>query len=172
MALTRCPRCSEELSDKVAICPHCDYSLHGPAADAPSATDPAEMPPDLPKPESKPKPVESASAALVRYKPKAPPGVQERSRQIYTEQRPIPAIKYWSQVTGARLTEAKAFHDQESKAGRLSRPSKRSQLRGCLVAWLVGLLVLVLSTVAALLESSHTHSGHHHPGRMMSHHRH
>lgn len=182
MAQTRCPRCSEELSDKVAICPHCGYLLHGPAPEAPSATNPPEVRPDVPKLESKPEPVKSASASLrrdesaspasagpLRDKTTAPPNV-ERFRQIYAEQGATPALKYWHEEI-ARL-KAKTSRDREKKAGRISQPPKHSLRHGCLVALVVGFLFLVLSTVLTLLDSSRTHFDRPRPAGRISHHRH
>ena len=137
MALTRCARCSEELSDQVTTCPNCGYSLRELPADAS---------PTRPAPESS---VTPATPEVPNKAPRDSPtaGIEETFRKVYSEQGPIQAIKYWRQVTGASLAQAKAFYDQEKTAGRLGETARQAKPLGC--SWLLLLILLVLVLVAA-----------------------
>ena len=58
--------------------------------------------------------------------------IEERFRQIHAEKGPIQAIKYWREMTGVSLLEAKAFYDQEKGAGRLGLGGTSPVRSGCL----------------------------------------
>jgi len=146
VALTRCPKCSEEVSDKVITCPRCGYSLRGPVAE-PVSTKSTEQPrSEIQKPED---PREASQAS-------SPPGIEERFRQIYAQEGAIPAIKYWREVTGTSLAKAKAFYDQEKAAGRLGE-TRRPQRQGCTVALVAGFLA-AFAAVVILIAFSCSHS--------------
>jgi hypothetical protein len=102
-----------------------------------------------------PKP-EVASKAT---KASAPAGIEERFRQIHAEQGAIQAIKYWRQVTGSSLAQAKAFYDQEKAAGRLVEPQPRSKGTGCLVALAVGAFIVALAVAIGAINYSCSQSG-------------
>jgi hypothetical protein len=89
----------------------------------------------------------------------SPPGIEERFRQIYTEEGAIPAIKYWREVTGTSLAKAKAFYDQEKAAGRLGE-TRRPQRQSCTVALIAGFLA-AFAAVVVLIAFSCSHSTYH-----------
>jgi hypothetical protein len=168
MALTRCPQCSEELSDKIAICPHCGYALH---RTAPVDSSPEVVPQDR-TPAETPRQVIPDPAPSEEDRPTGPSGIEERFRQIHAEKGAIPAIKYWREVTGVSLKDAKDFYDQERAAGRLGATPPRSKRQGCVLALVVGFLVLAFAAVVAMVDFSCSHSGlsHHARTRRMLHH--
>jgi hypothetical protein len=151
MALTRCPQCSEELSDKVTTCPNCGYSLREHATEAVPTRPAQEGSAVIPKPEAAGKATEAS----------VPAGIEERFRQVHAEQGPIQAIKYWRQVTGASLAQAKAFYDQEKAAGRLGEPQPRSKGSGCLVALAVAAFVVALAVAIGAINYSCSQNGGH-----------
>jgi hypothetical protein len=138
MALTRCPQRSEEVSDKVATCPRCGYSLHASAAQEPSKGT-GEVRTEIQNPAARPEPAQSA----------APSGIEERFRQIYAEKGAIQAIKYWREVTGASLAQAKAFYDQERASGRLGEAARRQKPQSCSMILLM--IIIVLAFAAAFI---------------------
>jgi len=151
MALTRCPQCSEELSEKVTTCPNCGYLLREQATEAVPTRPAPESSRAMPKPEAASKATEAS----------APAGIEERFRQIHAEQGAIQAIKYWRQVTGASLAQGKAFYDQEKAAGRLAEPQPRSKGSGCLVALAVGAFIVALAVAIGAINYSCSQNGGH-----------
>jgi hypothetical protein len=146
----------------VVTCPRCGYSLRGPVPEAVS-TKSAEPPrSEIQKPEG---PREASQAS-------SPPGIEQRFRQIYTEEGAIPAIKYWREVTGTSLAKAKAFYDREKAAGRLgeTRPPQR---QSCIVALVAGFLAVTVAAGVILMAYSCSHSTAYHQShakRVLHHH--
>jgi ribosomal protein L7/L12 len=172
MALTRCPRCSEELSDKIAICPHCAYALPGPAAAPVSDKRSRAIVREAQKSEETPAPAASGPAPLEEDQPTGPSGIEARFQQIHAEEGAISAIKYWREVTGTSLKDAKTFYDQEKAAGRLAGTPQRSKRRGCVVGSVVGLLALAFAALVAMADFSCRYSrlSHHLRTRRLLHH--
>lgn len=147
MALTRCPQCSEEISDKVAVCPRCGYQLHGQAVETAPWKSAGESPQ---KPAISTGPAKPTSLSA---------GAEERFRQIYATQGAIEAIKYWREMTGASLAQAKAFYDHEKAAGRLGEPKPRSRGIGCLVTMIVVTSIVALAVAIGVINYSCRQSG-------------
>jgi ribosomal protein L7/L12 len=180
MAETRCPRCTEELSDKVAICPHCGYALHGPTADSrelgeiassQSASIGAQSP-DADERRSEIKKEETTEPVPVQPTLSR----EEEFRRIHAEAGPIQAIKYWREVTGSSLADAKAFYDQEKAAGRLGTPAPHPKRKGCLKALFV--LIAIVAVIAGVIliqfscgqPGTYSTGSHHGHSRRMHHH--